>query len=123
MKLKPFNINTKGATPLADILPYLQRIQDRFSEPSLQASFQDFTKTLLFDFPDTKQSYVLTVVNGNATIEEKSIANPDIKVTSNTDVLAGIMDKKVNPITAYMTRKIKAQGAQEDLMRLQKLML
>jgi putative sterol carrier protein len=115
--------DTKGATPLADILPYLQRIQDRFSEPSLQASFQDFTKTLLFDFPDTKQSYVLTVVNGNATIEEKSIANPDIKVTSNTDVLAGIMDKKVNPISAYMTRKIKAQGAQEDLMRLQKLML
>ena len=109
--------------PLADILPYLQRIQDRFSEPSLQASFQDFTKTLLFDFPDTKQSYVLTVVNGNATIGEKSIANPDIKVTSNTDVLAGIMDKKVNPITAYMTRKIKVQGAQEDLMRLQKLML
>ena len=108
---------------MADILPYLQRIQDRFSEPSLQASFKDFTKTLLFDFPDTKQSYVLSVVNGNATIEEKSIPNPDIKVTANTDVLAGIMDKKVNPITAYMTRKIKAQGAQEDLMRLQKLML
>jgi len=108
---------------LADILPYLQRIQDRFSEPSIQESLQDFTKTLLFDFPDTKQSYVLSVVNGNATLEEKTIANPDIRVTSNTDVLAGIMDKKVNPITAYMTRKIKAQGAQEDLMRLQKLML
>jgi putative sterol carrier protein len=108
---------------LANILPYLQRIQDRFSEPSLQASFADFTKTLLFDFPDTKQSYLMSVVNGNATIEEKSIANPDIKVTSNTDVLAGIMDRKVNPITAYMTRKIKAQGAQEDLMRLQKLMM
>jgi putative sterol carrier protein len=121
--MPPFYDYTKGATLLANILPYLQRIQDRFSEPSLQASFQDFTKTLLFDFPDTKQAYVLSVVNGNATIEEKSIANPDIKVTSNTDVLAGIMDKKINPITAYMMRKIKAQGAQEDLMRLQKLML
>jgi putative sterol carrier protein len=113
----------KGDAPLANILPYLERIQARFFEPSLQASFQDFTKTLLFDFPDTKQTYVLSVVNGIATIEEKNIANPDIKVTTNTDVLAGIMDKKVNPITAYMTRKIKAQGAQEDLMRLQKLML
>lgn len=108
---------------MAEILPYLRRIQDRFSEPSLQDSFQNFTKTLLFDFPDTKQSYVLSVVNGNATIEEKSIDNPDIKVTSTTDVLAGIMDKKVNPITAYMMRKIKAQGAQEDLLRLQKLMM
>ena len=108
---------------MADILPYLQRIQGRFSDPSLQASFQDFTKTLLFEFPDTKQVYTIAVVNGNATIEEKSIANPDIKVTANTDVLASIMDKKINPITSYMTRKIKAQGAQEDLMRLQKLML
>ncbi len=108
---------------MADILPYLQRIQERFSDPSVQESLQDYTKTLLFDFPDTKQSYVLSVVNGNATIEEKSIANPDIRVTTNTDVLAGIMDKKVNPITAYMTRKIKAQGSQEDMMRLQVLML
>ena len=63
------------------------------------------------------------VVDGNPLLEEKTADNPDIKVTANTDVLAGIMDKKVNPITAYMTRKIKAQGAQEDLMKLQKLML
>jgi|ERR1700720_2044783 putative sterol carrier protein len=113
----------KGATPLTDILPYLERIQARFADPKLAASFQDFTKTLLFEFPDTKQTYVISVVNGIATIEETSIADPSIKVTSNTNVLAGIMDKKVNPITAYMTRKIKAQGAQEDLLRLQKLLL
>ncbi len=104
---------------MTDILPYLQRIQDRFSEPSVRESLEDYTKTFLFDFPDTKQSYVLSVVNGNATIEEKSIANPDIRVTTNTDVLAGIIDQKVNPITAYLTRKIKTQGALEDLVRLQ----
>lgn len=104
---------------MADILPYLQRIQDRFSDPSVQQSLQDYTKTLLFDFPDTKQSYVMSVVNGNATIEEKSIANPDIRVTTSTDVLAGIIDQKINPITAFLTHKIKAQGALEDLARLQ----
>ncbi len=107
---------------MADILPYLERIQSRFSDPKIAASFQDFSKTLLFDFPDTKQAYIIAVVNGIATIEETSVPNPDIKVTATTDVLAGIMDKKVNPITAYMTRKIKAQGAQEDLLRLQKLL-
>ena len=108
---------------MADILPYLLRIKDRFCELSDQDSVQDFTQTLLFDFPDTKQSYVLSVVNGNATVEEKSIANPDITVTSNTDVLAGIIDRKVNPVVAYMTRKIKAQGAPEDLLRLQKVVM
>jgi SCP-2 sterol transfer family protein len=113
---------TKEAT--LDRHPSLSALHtDRFSEPSVQASFQNFTKTLLFNFPDTKQTYVLSVVNGNATIEEKSITNPDTKATSNTEVLVGIMDKKVNPITAYMTRKVKAQGVQEDLMRLQSLMM
>ena len=60
---------------------------------------------------------------GNATLEEKSLEKPDMKTIANTDVLAGIMDKKINPMTAFMTRKIKAQGSQEDLMKLQKLML
>ncbi len=107
---------------MADILPYLQRVQERFTDPANRDYFKDFTKTLLFEFPDTKQAFVMTIVNGNATLEEKTIEKPDIKTTANTDVLAGIMDKKVNPMTAYMTRRIKVQGAQEDLMKLQKLM-
>ena len=107
---------------MVDILPYLQRVQDRFTDPTNQEAFKDFTKTILFEFPDTKQKFVMTIVNGVATLEEKTIEKPDIKTTANTDVLAGIMDKKVNPMTAYMTRKLKVQGAQEDLMSLQKLM-
>ena len=108
---------------MSDILPYLERILGRFAEPALRDYFKNYSKTLQFEFPDTHQAFVLTVVEGNATLEEKTIANPDMKVTVNTDVLAGIMDKKINPITAYMTRKIKVQGEQEDLLKLQKLML
>jgi putative sterol carrier protein len=44
-------------------------------------------------------------------------------VTIATDILTGIMDKKINGTTAYMQRKIQVKGAMEDLMKLQKLML
>jgi putative sterol carrier protein len=108
---------------MSDILPYLERIHGRFADPTLRDYFKNYSKTLQFEFPDTHQTFVLTIVEGDATLEEKTIAHPDMKVTTNTDVLAGIMDKKINPITAYMTRKIKAQGEQEDLLKLQKLML
>ena len=108
---------------MADVLPYLERIRDRFKDPSVQQSFKGYNKTLQFEFPDTKQTFVLTMNEGNATLEEKSLEKPDMKTIANTDVLAGIMDKKINPMTAFMTRKIKAQGSQEDLMKLQKLML
>jgi putative sterol carrier protein len=40
-----------------------------------------------------------------------------------SDVLAGIMDKKINGTTAYMQRKIQVKGAMEDLMKLQKIMM
>lgn len=107
---------------MADIRPYLERVRERFSDPRIRESFKTFSKTLLFEFPDSQQAFVLSVLNGNATLEERAAANPDVKVTTNTDVLAGVMDRKVNPITAYMTRKIKVQGAQEDLLKLQKLL-
>jgi putative sterol carrier protein len=71
----------------------------------------------------SKQSTSLAVQQGNATLEERNAENPDVRVTINTDMLAGIMDHKVNPITAYMTRKLKVPGAQQDLMKLQKLLL
>jgi putative sterol carrier protein len=108
---------------MADILPYLERIRDRFLDPAMQESFKDFNKTLQFEFPDTQQVFLLTMTGGTATLEEKATEHPDMKTIANTDVLAGIMDKKINPMTAFMTRKIKAQGDQGDLMRLQKLML
>jgi putative sterol carrier protein len=107
---------------MANILPYLERVRERFSDPKLRDSFKTFTKTLLFEFPDTQQAFILSVLEGHATIEEKSSENPDVRVTASTDTLAGVMDRKVNPITAYMTRKIKVQGAQEDLAKLQKLL-
>ncbi len=108
---------------MANILPYLERIRERFSDPAIRESFKDFNKTMQFEFPDTHQSFVMTLEHGEATLEEKAIEKPDMKTIVNTDVLAGIMDKKVNPMTAFMMRKIKVQGAQEDLLRLQKLML
>ncbi|MGC8558523.1 MAG: SCP2 sterol-binding domain-containing protein [Nitrososphaeria archaeon] len=37
-------------------------------------------------------------------------------------MLANILDKKSNPVTAYVSRKIKVKGEMQDLLKLQKLM-
>lgn len=107
---------------MTQIRPYLERVQERFADPRLQGSFKTFSKTLLFEFPDTQQHFTIVVNEGNAALQEVLTENPDVKVTVNTDILAGIMDHKVNPMMAYMTRKVKVQGAQDDLMKLQKLL-
>ncbi|HEY5158045.1 MAG TPA: SCP2 sterol-binding domain-containing protein [Anaerolineales bacterium] len=107
-----------------EIKPYLQKMVDRFADPGVQAALKGFTKTLQFKFTDTKEDWVLRAVNGtSATLSQETLEKPDIVVTISTDILAGIMDKKVNGTTAYMTRKLQVKGAMEDLMKLQKIMM
>jgi putative sterol carrier protein len=109
---------------MADIQPYLQKMVERFANPAVQASLKGFTKTLQFKFTDTKEDWLIKTVDGKeAALTQEALEKPDILVTMATDILAGIMDKKINGTTAYMTRKIQVKGAMEDLMKLQKIML
>jgi len=109
---------------MADIKPYLQKMVDRFANPAVQASLKGFTKNLQFKFTDTKEDWLIKAVNGkSATLTQETLEKPDILVTMTSDVLAGIMDKKINGTTAYMQRKIQVKGAMEDLMKLQKIMM
>ncbi len=107
-----------------DIKPYLQKMVDRFANPGVQASLKGFSKTILFRFTDTKEDWLMKTVDGSsATLSQETLEKPDILVTISTDILAGIMDKKVNGTTAYMQRKIQVKGAMEDMMKLQKIMM
>jgi putative sterol carrier protein len=109
---------------MADIKPYLQKMVDRFANPAVQASLKGFTKTLQFKFTDTKEDWLIKAVDGKeAAYTQETVEKPDILVTISSDILAGIMDKKINGTTAYMTRKLQVKGAMEDLMKLQKILL
>jgi putative sterol carrier protein len=109
---------------MTDIKPYLQKMVDRFADPGVQAALKGFTKTLQFKFTDTNDSWVIRSIDGKeAKLTQEAVEKPDILVTMATDILAGIMDKKINGTTAYMQRKIQVKGAMEDLMKLQKIMM
>jgi len=109
---------------MVDVQPYLQRIVDRFSNPSVQSSLKGFTRALLFKFTDTNEEWLIRAVDGNAaTLAKETLPNPDVTITTTTEVLAGVMDRKINGMTAYMQRKIQTKGPMEDLIKMQKLML
>jgi putative sterol carrier protein len=109
---------------MVDVQPYLQRIVERFSNPSVRSSLKGFTRVLLFRFTDTNEDWLIRAVDGKeATLVKETLANPDVTITTTTEVLAGVMDRKINGMTAYMQRKIQTKGPMEDLMKMQKLML
>jgi len=109
---------------MADIKPYLQKMVERFANPIVQASLKGFTKTLQFKFTDISENWLIKTVDGKeAALTQEVVEKPDILVTMTSDILAGIMDKKINPTSAFMQRKIQVKGAMEDLMKLQKIMM
>ena len=108
---------------MADIVPYLERICARFEQPEIKQAFQGFNKTLQFIFTDLQRTFTLSIAgDGSVALAEQTVSQPDVKVTITSDTLAGILDRKVNPINAYITRKIKVTGKMDDLLRLQKLL-
>ncbi|MGD0877985.1 MAG: SCP2 sterol-binding domain-containing protein [Anaerolineales bacterium] len=109
---------------MADVKPYFQKMLERFANPSVQASLKGFTKTLQFKFTDISENWLIKTIDGKeAALTQEMVEKPDILVTMTSDILAGIMDKKINPTSAFMQRKIQVKGAMEDLMKLQKVMM
>ncbi len=106
-----------------DITPYLQKIVDRFKDPSVQKSLQGFNKQLLFKFTDTDEDWLVKCVDGKqATFTRETSDMAELVITTTTDMLSGVMDKKINPMAAYMQRKIQVKGSTDDLVKLLKIM-
>ena len=106
-----------------EVMNGLNKVKSRLDDPTIKEKFKDFTKKMQFTFTDLNTSYVMDVVNGEAkSLKEESIEKPDIIVTLKSDVFLSILDKKMNPVTSYMTGKIKVKGAMGDLLKLQKIM-
>ncbi len=101
----------------------LTQIKNKFDNPELKPRFTKYTKNMQFTFTDLQTNYLLKVKNGEVeSLTEETISEPDIHVTTESTVLIDILNKKMNPMKAYTTGKLKAKGKLTDLLKLQKLL-
>jgi putative sterol carrier protein len=108
---------------VTDIQPYVERMVARFAEAATQNAALP-ARVLQFTFTDTQDHWVIRYGDGRPAVGAQEIVEqPDVAVTATTDVMAGIMDKKINGAMAYMQRKIQVKGAMEDLLKLQKIIM
>ena len=108
---------------MADIVPYLEQIRTRISQPDMRAALQDFKKTMQFIFPDLQRNFTLSIADdGSAVLTEQTVPHADITVTTSSDTMVGIMNNTIHPFQAYITHKLKVDGDMQDLLRLQKLL-
>ena len=101
----------------------LYLIKQKFDDPKLKPRFVSFSKNMQFTFTDLNTAYLMKVANGEVeSLKEESIDSPDIHVTIESGILIDILHKKMNPMKAYTTGKLKAKGKLTDLLKLQKLL-
>jgi len=110
-------------TTKKEIEDALNIVKLKFDDPNLKPRFVSFSKNMQFTFPDLNTTYLMKVDKGVVqSLKEESIPTPDIHVTIDSGILIDIMNKKINPMTAYQTGKLKAKGNLTDLLKLQKLL-
>lgn len=108
---------------MPEMLPYLERIQKRFEDPNIQAALKGYTRIFQFEFTDSGESYYMKIEDGQkCTFENGKAPAADLILTSTTDVVIGVMERRINPVTAYTTRKVRVLGSMEDLLKLQRLL-
>ena len=106
-----------------DIEEALELVKQKFNDPKLKPRFAHFTKNMQFTFTDLNTAYLMRVTNGEVqSLKQESIDSPDIHVTIESQILIDILHKKMNPMKAYTTGKLKAKGKLTDLLKLQKLL-
>ena len=107
---------------MPDNFAALEKVVARFSEPEVQKSLKGFSRTMMIILTDVKEEYFITIKNGKeAYLERGNIPTPDILIKTNSNTLAKLVSKSINPAAAYFARKITIKASMDDMLKLRKV--
>ena len=104
-----------------ELLEGIKKMTSKLEDPAYQERFKGYDKTLQFIFEDTN-NYALKITESKCEIIEGEIEEPDMVITTSSDIIIDIMDGELSPTKAFMGGKIKAKGPMKDMLKLQMLM-
>ena len=107
-----------------EILAQLRTLGERFEDPKIKRRFKEYNKTLQFTFPDIDTNLYMKIGDAELLeVAEGLIEGAELRVTMDSAVFMGIIEKTESPMAAYSAGKLKTMGEVPDLLKLQKLLL
>ncbi len=80
------------------------------------ASMKGKSRDILMDITDG-QSYIIRVVDGDLKeLTEGTLPKPDVRVTTSGADLIALFNKELNPVQAYLTKRIKVKAPFGDIV-------
>lgn len=105
------------------ILAQLQTLSSKFDDPKIKRRFKEYNKTLQFIFPDIDVKMFMRIGDAELLEVAEGETESELRVTMDSVVFFGIIDKTESPMAAYSAGKLKTVGEVPDLLKLQKLLL
>ena len=98
---------------------WTQKVED----PKIKSHFEGFNKTLQFNFQDQEFNLHMVFSNGCCVLlEGPVIGEPDVTIITDSNIILKIARKEMNPIKAFLSRKLQAKGNRTDMLKIQMLM-
>lgn len=104
-----------------ELVEGIKKMVSKLDDPAYQERFKGFDRILQFNFKDTN-NYYLVFKDAKCEIKDGEIDDPDITITTTSDVIIDIMDGELSPTKAFMGGKLKAKGPMKDMLKMQMLM-
>ncbi len=107
-----------------DVERALETIVEKIrTDESLHRKLRGVTRTILFDLTDLGDRVTLKILEGtDAEVSRGEPEAADVVVTTDSSTLIGVIRRELNPISAYMSGRLKVKGKMSDLLKLQKIM-
>ena len=109
-----------------DIESVLESLILRFNEKAqedekLRTDLKDITRMIMVEFGDG-ESYNFTLQDCQLTkLSKGAVDSPDIKIITDRETFEGLIEKRIGPMKALLTGKLKLEASIEDKLRLRKL--
>ncbi|WP_018086818.1 SCP2 sterol-binding domain-containing protein [Desulfurispora thermophila] len=79
---------------------------------------RDWDRVILIKADDLPSEHTLILNNGELTMREGGVDNPDLIVMANSEILADMFYGDITPTEPYMNGTLRITGSEDDIVRL-----
>ncbi len=100
----------------------LEKFNERIkSDEKLQKEMEGIERKIQIEITDGGTYYTILKNKHVSALQDGTIANPDIIITSDSATFKGLINKEISPIKAFLvTKQLKIKASLEDKLRLRK---
>ena len=91
-------------------------------DPKMQESLKDKRRTVEIEITDDQSYNFLFDGSEVKDFTVGSLEEADIKITTDKETLTGILNQEINPMKAYVSKKLKVKASLMDLLAVKNLL-